>query len=260
MKAGAALDNMGEAWWAPTLNVPGEEYDGRPMARHVIDDLALPGSILVNRHGRRFVNEATNYNDLSKAFHVFDPSGYETPNVPAWLLFDAGFKSRYTAGTIPPSDPAPAWIERAATLAELAGRLGIDAAGLAETVTAFNEHAAAGADPAFGRGASAHDRYYGDATHAPNPCLAPLATPPFYAIKVLPGSLGTKSGIVIDADGRALDAEGEPIPRLYACGNATASVMGVGYPGAGGTLGPALAFAYACGRDVARIHEPAVRA
>ncbi|MGH3730648.1 MAG: FAD-dependent oxidoreductase, partial [Micromonosporaceae bacterium] len=144
MAAGGALGNMAEAWWAPTFNVPGELYDDRPMARHIVDDLSLPGSILVNRHGQRFVNEATNYNDLAKAFHTFDPARYERPNVPAWLVFDAAFKRSYTAATVMPSDPAPTWFLRGETVDDLAAAAGVDVAGLSATVRAFNEHARRG--------------------------------------------------------------------------------------------------------------------
>jgi succinate dehydrogenase/fumarate reductase flavoprotein subunit len=244
---GAALGNLTEAWWAPTVAVPGEWYDGAPMGRHIVDERSLPGSILVNRHGVRFVNEATNYNDLSKAFHTFDPGRYERPNVPAWLVFDAAFKRSYPVASIPPGDPAPPWFHCAATIEELAGAAGIRADALASTVLRFNEHARRGADPDFGRGRSAHDRYYGDERRPSSPCLAPLVEPPFYAVEIKPGSLGTKGGVVTDEQGRVLRYDGTPIEGLFACGNVAASVMAGGYPGSGATLGPALVGGYVSG-------------
>ena len=251
MTVGAALANMTEAWWAPTYNVPGEEYDGRPMARHMIDELALPGSMLVNRRGQRFVNEATNYNDLSKSFHVFEPGAYEHVNVPAWVIVDARFKRNYSLATVMPSQDAPSWMIAADSLEELAHRTGIDGAGLMATVERFNHEAADGIDSQFGRGQAAHDAYYGDADHRPNPCLAPLTEAPFYAVEVLPGSLGTKGGLRTDVGGRVLGHDERPIEGLFACGNIAASIMGSGYPGAGGTLGPGLVGGFACGRSLA---------
>lgn len=250
MHAGAALTNMTEAWWVPTFNVPGEEYDGRPMARHVIDELALPGSILVNRAGRRFVNEATNYNDLSRAFHVIDPESCELANVPAWLVFDHRFKATYSVGTVMASEDAPEWFKRGGSLEELAEDAGIDPPGLRATAERFNAQAGSGKDEDFGRGEARHDSYYGDESHGPNACLAPLHEPPFYAIQIVPGSLGTKGGIRTDVSGRVVGMGGEPIPGLFACGNVAGSTMGIGYPGAGGTLGPALTDAFACGRSL----------
>lgn len=252
MAAGAALGVMNEAWWVPVVRIPGEEYDGQPLARHIIDERSQPGSIMVNQAGRRFVNEACNYNDLAKVYHVFDPDRYDYPNIPSYLIFDHTFKTKYAVATVMPGDDAPAWWARGDTLRELAERAGIDPAGLEETVRRFNRYAAEGNDPEFRRGATANDRYYGDARHGPNPCLGPLVTPPFYAVEVTVGSLGTKGGLRIDPRARVCHALGGVVPRLYACGNAAASVTGAGYPGAGGTLGPALVFGYIAGQQAAR--------
>lgn len=250
LRAGAALAAMTEAWWAPVVRVPGQRYDGRPLARHVVDERSLPGTILVNRSGRRFVNESTNYHDLSKAFHVFDPGRYERPNVPAWLVFDATARRSYALVTVSPADPDPPWFHRADTLADLAALVGVDAGGLTGTVRAFNRHAERGDDQDFGRGRTVHDRYYGDQRRPGCPCLAPLERPPFYAVRVEPGMLGTKGGLVTDDGGRVLRDNGKPIAGLYACGNVAAGVTGAGYPGSGGTLGPALVGGFGCGQAV----------
>jgi 3-oxosteroid 1-dehydrogenase len=137
------------------------------------------------------------------------------------------------------------------TLATLAGKLGIEAAVLQETITRFNEFARDGRDPDFGRGESAHDRFNGDPEHAPNPCLGPLVTPPFYGVELLPGSVSTKGGLRCDARGRVLGVDETPIGGLYACGNAMASAVGIGYPGAGGMLGPGMTFGYIAGDEAA---------
>ena len=137
-------------------------------------------------------------------------------------------------------------------VAGLAGKIGVDAEGLAKTVTRFNEFAEAGADEDFRRGGSAYDRYYGDPRRRPNPNLAPLARPPFYAARIVPGDLGTKGGLRTDERARVLRADGTVIPGLYAAGNASASVMGHSYAGAGATIGPAMTFGYLAALDMAR--------
>jgi 3-oxosteroid 1-dehydrogenase len=123
----------------------------------------------------------------------------------------------------------------------LAHQIGVDAKCLRETTERFNGQARIGVDEDFGRGGNAFDVYYGDPRHIPNPCLAPLNRPPFYALPLWPGDIGTCGGLRIDPAGRVLGEKG-PIPELYACGNTAASITGGGYPGAGGTLGPAMVF------------------
>ena len=143
------------------------------------------------------------------------------------------------------------YLKRGADIAELAANAGIDAPALRQTVAAFNKDAAEGRDPAFGKGSRAYNRYQGDALHGPNPCIAPIAHGPFYAIKLVIGDLGTYAGIRTDQHARALDQHGQPIPGLYAAGNDMASIMGGNYPGAGITLGPALTFGYIAGKHLA---------
>jgi predicted oxidoreductase len=164
---------------------------------------------------------------------------------------------KYGLGCVPPF-PMPigrhlssGYLQRGATLADLADRTGIDARALEATVATFNATAAEGRDPDFGKGSRAYNRYQGDALHGPNPCIAPIQHGPFYAIKLVIGDLGTYAGIKTDAHARALDAAGRPIAGLYAAGNDMASIMGGNYPGAGITLGPALTFGYIAGRHLA---------
>jgi predicted oxidoreductase len=143
------------------------------------------------------------------------------------------------------------YLMRGDTMAALAAQAGIDARGLEATVTQFNQAAAGGHDPVFGKGSRAYNRFQGDAQHGPNPCIAPLEHGPFYAIKMVIGDLGTYAGIRTDENARALDANGRAIEGLYAVGNDMASIMGGNYPGAGITLGPALTFGYIAGRHIA---------
>ena len=138
MAIGADLGNMSEAWWCPSLVIPGEEYDEQQLHRGDFATRSMPHTIIVNRKGRRFVNEAQNYNDLMKAFFAFEPNAYERPNLPAWLVFDHAYLEKYALMTVMPGQPAPEWLTRADTLDELAAKLGVDARGLAQTVDRFN--------------------------------------------------------------------------------------------------------------------------
>ncbi len=255
---GAALGLMDHLWWNPVTLVPESPY-----AWLLVIEKGLPGAILVDRFGERFVNESAPYLDVGRAMYSPDREG--KPRVPAFLIMDGRCRGRYPCGPLLPGRYQPwwaipsrlrdAWITRADTLEDLARRVGIDPEGLAHTVARFNEHARRGEDPDFGRGQSAYDRYYADPAVRPNPALAPLEHPPFYAIRVYPGDLGTKGGLVITRWGQVRHREGGVIAGLFAAGNSAASPMGPTYPGAGGTLGPALTFAFlaahhALGKDV----------
>jgi 3-oxosteroid 1-dehydrogenase len=179
------------------------------------------------------------------------------PHLPAWLVTDQTYRDRYLFAGRGPRAPLPRrWFaagvaHRADTLEDLAGRIGAPAEALRSTVERFNGFAALGRDDDFQRGASAYDRYYGDPRQHPNPCLGALRKPPFYAFSLVPGDLGTKGGLRTDERARVLRADGTPIPGLYAAGNASASVMGRGYAGAGATLGPAMTFGYLAALDLA---------
>lgn len=250
-KTGAALGNMQEAWWFPMFNKPGETVDDRPAATLLRFERTAPHSIIVNPQGRRFVNEAHNYNDMTKAFHVFDPRSYRLLNLPAHLIFDHQHLAKYGFLTHREGLDTPEWLVEADSLPELAEMLSIDADGLVATVDEFNQHAREGRDPLFHRGENAYDRYWGD-QDAAHPALGPLDAGPFYAIEVVSGALGTKGGIVTDGEGRALDPFGDVIDGLYAAGNTTAHPMGPGYPGAGATLGPGCTMGYLAGLAATR--------
>ena len=242
MQVGATLGNMTEAWWAPALHVPGETYEDGPMNRHIVDPRSKPGSIIVNRQGRRFFNEATNYNDAPKAMMAFDPTTFSYPNLPCWLIFDAEYRRTYPIATLTPSDPTPTWITVGNTLEELAHAVGIDAEGLVQQVADFNRDAARGVDPVFHRGEGVYDRYRSDKNVQPNGNLRPLGGGPYHAVELRIGSMGTKGGPVIDTCGRVLDHNDLPIPGLYAAGNVVANVFGPSYPGPGATLASGATF------------------
>lgn len=250
MGAGAALGNMSEAWWIPGIHVPGDEMRGRTFARLILAERTWPRSIIVNRKGRRFMNEAANYNAVGHAFHTFDPNSFEFINLPAWLIVDSQYQPPIARHQVGPD--APDWIRRADTLAELAAQIEVDADGLQETVARFNEGVARGEDPEFERGVSAYDSYNGDRWEkAPFTTLGPIDTPPYYAAQIESGALGTKGGPKTNTKAQVLRATGGVIPGLYAVGNAMAGATAMVYGGAGGTLGPGMTFGYIAGRSAA---------
>jgi len=252
MSLGADLANMNEAWWCPSVVIPGEEYDGKPLNRGDFATRSMPHSIIVNRRGARFVNEAQNYNDLMKPFFTFDPLAYDRPNLPAWIVLDQQYLTRYALLTFMPGQTAPEWLPQAATLAELAAKVGIDPQGLEATVARFNRFAVEGRDPDFHRGESLYDSFYGDPDHTPNPNLGTIEKGPFYALRIHPGAIGTKGGARVTLDAQVLRVDGEPIPGLYAAGNVMAGVTGPGYPGAGATIGAGMTFGFIAGSHAAR--------
>jgi 3-oxosteroid 1-dehydrogenase len=246
--AGAALDLMDDAWWGPSIPLTGGPF-------FCLAERSLPGCIIVNAAGRRFVNEAAPYVDAVHA--MYDKHTSDDPHIPCWLITDQRYRNSYVFAGLPPRKPLPRrWyaagtVFRAATLAGLAEQTDVPAGQLEETVRRFNEFARTGRDADFGRGDSAYDRYYGDPRCRPNPNLAPLAKAPYYAIKIVPGDLGTKGGLRTDERARVLREDGTPIAGLYAAGNVSAAVMGRSYAGAGATIGPAMTFGYIAALDMA---------
>jgi succinate dehydrogenase/fumarate reductase flavoprotein subunit len=240
------------AAWCPVSLVP--YRSGRTGIFPHIMDRAKPGSIGVRANGKRFVNEANGYYDYVAALMESTPDG-ET--VESWQIADSRFVRRFPLGMAKPL-PVPlfpylrsGYLQKGRTLEELAGKCGIDPAGLKRTVEEFNRNARQGVDPDFGRGGTAFNRYGGDAKTQPNPSLGPIENGPFYAVRVVPGSFGTFAGLAADGRARVLNNDGEPIDGLYVAGNDQASVMGGHYAAGGINLGPALTFGYIAGRDLA---------
>jgi 3-oxosteroid 1-dehydrogenase len=249
MAHGADLANMGEAWWVPIVQIPGDTIDGHQRSRSVRLERTRPRSIIVNRAGRRFLNEAGEYNSMAGPFHHLDPRfGYL--NDPAWIVFDALHLKKYGFLGVEPDGEVPDWYGKSGDLAELSAKTGIDPEGLARTIDAWNHHVGGETDPDFGRGSSAYDGYWGDnsAATAALQTLGPIDTAPYFAVPVRVGAMGTKGGPRTDGDGRVLHVSGVPIAGLYAAGNAMAGVTGKAYGGAGGTIGPAMVFGYRAGR------------
>ena len=262
MKQGAALGNMREAWWVPTVRIPGDVAFGHEKSTPINRERTLPHSIFVNRRGKRFVNEATNYNAMGAAFHHIDASSYDYVNLPAWLLFDQSYVDKYGMFDTPPGREMPSWISRAQTLEELGKVVGVDSDGLCDTVSEWNESVRNLHDVEFARGESNYDRWAGDREFRgrKESTLGPIERAPYYAVQVHSGTLGTKGGPRTTAHAQVVDVHGMPIRGLYAAGNVMAGVTGMFYGGAGGTLGPALTFGFLAGDHAARAVAEEIRA
>lgn len=256
LDAGGRLSELTEegAFWVPASTFT--RRDGsQGVFPHTVTDRSKPGLIAVGSHGKRFVNEAVSYHEFVRA----QLANAETA-VPAFLLCDSRFLWKYGLGRIKPftfswsvsAALKEGYLKRATNLKDLAVQLGIPPDALRLTVEHYNTHASQGKDPEFGRGSNAYQRHLGDADQTPNPCVAPIQTGPFYAVKVWPADLGMSAGIVTDDHARVLGPDDAPIPGLYACGNDMASVMEGAYPGPGITLGPALTFAYLAARHLSK--------
>ncbi len=246
---GAALDLMEDAWWAPTFMVP----EVGPQI--VIFERGKPGQIVVDQRGNRFANEAQPYNDFVKA--MFDSLVVNDEMTSCFMIFDQNFRDRYPLATMmpgitPDKHLKSGFVRRENSIEELAESIGVESENLLSTVERFNAMALSGKDEDFGRGDFAFDRFSGDEIAKPNSCLAPLNRAPFYAIEMFAGDLGTKGGLLTDKSSRVINQSGKPIEGLYAVGNCSSSVMGHFYPGAGGTIGPAMTFGYVAGMHMAK--------
>ncbi len=247
LELGAKTRLMNDAWWTTTLCVPDE-----PAPRLAIMEKSFPGSCVVNRDGKRFANESQNYMAFQK--DLFKTHTEEHPNAPAWHVFDATFRENFMVGPLMTKAMKPdyqipkkwfdeGFVAKADTIRELADMLGIDADGLEETIAKMNHYAETGKDEDFGRGDSAYDRYYADPAIGPNPCLAPIAKAPFYAMRIEAGDFGTLGGLDTDTSARVKKADGGVFEGLFAVGNCSAAILPT-YPGPGATLGPAMTMAY----------------
>lgn len=242
---GAAVDFMDDAWWMPSVEHPA----GATIP--LVSERAIPGQVIVSVDGRRFTNEASPYVNF-----VHDQ--LEGKHDPAWFVMDSRARSRYPFAQILPGRPFPrafydaGIVRRADTVEALAGEIGVPPDALQATVDRFNQMARSGVDLDFGRGESAYDRYYGDPTLT-NPNLDTIDKPPFYAVRIQIGDLGTKGGLVCDEHARVMRVDGSLIPGLYATGNTSASVMANEYAGPGATIGPSMVFGYIAARHAAMV-------
>lgn len=238
--------------WMPVSEVPAAGGKFMPFP-HLLDRYK-PGIVAVLKTGQRFTNESESYHDVGAALIAACEDQAETA---CWLIADRTAIRKYGLGFAKPA-PVPlsvytrsGYLKTGRTLAELAQACGIDPKGLETSIAAYNDHARKGEDPAFHRGSTAFNRYLADPEVRPNPCVAPIETGPFYAVKIVMGDLGTFDGLETTVAGQVLDRQGAAIPGLYAVGNDRASIMGGNYPGAGITLGPAMTFGYITGRHLA---------
>ena len=246
--AGAHTDLLDDAWWGPTIPLPSGPW-------FCLAERNLPGSIIVNSAGRRYMNEALPYVEAVHEIYRGEATGVS--HVPSWMVFDQRYRNRYLFAGLSPRQPFPGrWykfgtVRKGATLDELAAEIDVPAESLRETIERFNGFAASGVDEDFHRGESAYDKYYSDPTVKPNPSLHAIDKGPFYAVRIVPGDLGTKGGLVTDERARVLRPDGSAIPGLYAAGNVSSAVMGHTYAGPGATIGPALTFGYLAAEDIA---------
>lgn len=264
VRHGADTENLDMAVWVPTsLNPDGslpagtKAKDGANYPFMHVGEIAVPHYMWVDRTGKRFVNEASSYMELGEAM-------YQNDAVPAFAIFDDRAMKNYAYGTLMPGmKPIKEWLEsgfliQADSIEELAAKAGIDPAGLAAQVERYNRFAETGVDEEFHKGERQYDRFRGDPTHKPNPCVGSIAKAPFYATRMFPGDVGTFGGVVTDERARVLRADGSIIEGLYATGNSTSSVMGRSYPGPGASISPAFAFGYIAAKDaVEKAHNSA---
>ncbi|MFL0275603.1 3-ketosteroid-delta-1-dehydrogenase [Mycobacterium sp. SMC-19] len=248
---GADIALMDQAWWFPAFApLPG----GEPTV--MLAERSLPGCLLVDQTGQRFVNEAIDYMTFGQKVLERERAG--NPVEVMWMVFDQRYRNSYLmAAELFPRMPIPAtWYaagiaHRAEDLPTLAHAIDVDPSTFEATMERFNRLARAGVDTDFGRGASAYDRYYGDPTLAPNPNLRALESGPFYAVKVVLSDLGTCGGLRTGVRGQVLREDGSVIDGLYAIGNTAANAFGASYPGAGATIGQGLVFGYIAARHAA---------
>jgi 3-oxosteroid 1-dehydrogenase len=205
---------------------------------------------VVDTTGQRYVDEATSYVAFGIAMYERDKT---VPALPSWAIIESRHRARYRWGIQAPGRPPQAWLDsgymkRSDTIEGLAQQCSMDASTLRATIDRFNELCRRGVDDDFGRGKSAYHRYWGDPTVKPNPNLGEVSRPPFYAVQIYPGDVGTCGGVVADQWARVLRGDGTPIHGLYATGNSTASVVGRSYPGAGASIAASLVFGYIAAR------------
>jgi succinate dehydrogenase/fumarate reductase flavoprotein subunit len=244
-QVGAKLAHMDQAWYWAGFRNPRYYYEGAPLGSLITNLRSYPHSLVVNRSGRRFGNESSA--NFGNEMQRMDARTGKLVNLPCWAIFDSQFRRKFSAleAGIHPYLPRPSWVEKFGSLGSLGERFGIDPEGLRETVEEFNLHARDGRDPEFGRGQSAHDRYYGAPASA-HPNLGTLEKAPFYAVELIGSAVGTKGGAMTSARGEVLDEKGAPIPGLYAVGNAADSIIERSISG-GDTLGPGLTAGYVAG-------------
>ena len=263
-KIGATTEHTGQGWWIPTMTLPMPKASNFQEIHQCAFDVGRPWSLCVNRNGVRFVNEATGYDSFGQA--MVEDQLKTGANTPCWLIFDAKFRQKFSAGGLMPWAHTPehkvpndwwdTYIFRAETIDALARKINVPVDALTDSVARINRYAQTGVDLDFGRGGNIYDQFFGDPTVTPNPNLGALDKAPYYAVPINNGDLGTKGGLKADACARVVDAAGTPIPNLYVAGNNAGNPFGDCYPGAGATIGPAMTFGFIAANHIAeRAHN-----
>ncbi len=269
---GAAMGNLGSAWRSQI--VLEDALKQRQLVR-CADYLPGDSMLVVNRFGKRAVNEKRDYNDRTKAHFTYDPTREDYPNQILFMIFDERSRDSFGGSyPFPTGDELPPAFIKAETLGllteQIAGRLraiggqtgGVTldpgfGATLQGEVTRFNGYATSGTDPDFLRGLHAYDREWHllfsarrpetrfPANPYPNITMHPLAGEgPYYCIMLSAGALDTNGGPQINEKAQVLDARGKPLAGLYGAGNCVASPSREAYYGAGCTIGLALTYGY----------------
>jgi len=248
LAAGARMEegNFYNGVWAVVSTLA--RADGYVARYAHLIDMSKPGCIAVNERGERFGNEAS---------VSFVDAMHATGAVPAHIVADARFVKKYGFGMVFPGAGnlkklvQSGYVIEAPSLRELAARIDVDPDGLEKSAATINRYALSGTDPDFHKGDREIDREIGDPKHGPNPCLGPVETAPYYAIKIFPGDGSTTVGVAIDATCRVLDAGGAPIPGLYAAGLDANSIWRGKSPAHGCNVGPAMVLGFIAGSTLA---------
>jgi len=256
---GASTEHTEQGWWIPTMTLPMPGASNFHEIHQAAFDVGRPWSVVVNRNGVRFCDEACGYDQFGQAM-VRDHLATGA-NMPCWLIFDAKFRKKFSAGGLMPTVHTPErkvpgdwwdhYVFKANSIEELARKINVPVDAVKQTVANMNGYAKTGIDPEFGRGMNVYDQFFGDPVSQPNPNIGPIDTAPYYAVPINNGDLGTKGGLRCDARARVLDGQGQPIAGLYAAGNNSGTPFGDVYPGAGATIGPAMTFGYVAANDIA---------
>jgi len=259
MEVGGAVALMDFSLFMPTVRIPGDEIDGEPMYRIWQFNIGQPGNILVNKEGKRCCDEAF-YPDIGRAFEEMDAQKLQPANLPMFWIVDQNFRDRIPVGPLPKGTEMADWLHKGDTVEELAEKLGLPPANLKETLERFNEYAREGLDPDFHRGETGYDKRWGFwPNRKPNPVLSPLEKPPFYGMQLYVGTVGNLGGLVTNTNAQVIDAEGNPIPGLYATSNAAAPLAtGVAYT-SGMTGGKAMIFGWLAAQHAAGVAPEAAK-
>lgn len=259
-RIGGTLGQMDEMVGFQMTRSPGwEDAYVKPGTQSVT---ARPHAIQVDQSGVRYMNEGGSYELFCETMIKRDA---EVPAIPSWAIMDRQFIEKYpladkSGSKIPQKWYEANYIKQANTIEDLAKLINVDPATLRATVDRWNGFVDKGIDEDFHRGERAYDNWLGDPffKDGPNRTMGKIDKPPFYAVDIVPGDVGTYGGVVCDVNSRVLKDDGSPIEGLYACGISTASPMGRVYPGAGASVGPSMTFGWIAAKHAAGLGNQAL--